>query len=134
MRTKSSVPIRKIACGGTVVRKYVVEYFSYNFMINSALYFFQKHTITTLWFFAICFVILGAFYIYGINESAVHVFGKFADNKRLMDVEEELRVLETERAHLAVGSWLEARARQYDLITGGVVHTLSRDTAVARAE
>ncbi|OGZ56914.1 MAG: hypothetical protein A3H64_03380 [Candidatus Ryanbacteria bacterium RIFCSPLOWO2_02_FULL_45_11c] len=83
--------------------------------------------------FMFCFMMLGAFYIYGINETAVHTFGKKADNKRLAQVEEELRALETERAHLAVGSWLEERARQYELVIGGRAHVVSRDTSVARA-
>ncbi|OGZ45045.1 MAG: hypothetical protein A3J54_03310 [Candidatus Ryanbacteria bacterium RIFCSPHIGHO2_02_FULL_45_13b] len=82
----------------------------------------------------VCFVVFGALYIYGINKTAVHTFGILADNKRLVDVEAELRALETERAHLAVGPWLEARAWQYELGMGGKVHVLSRDTFVARAE
>lgn len=84
--------------------------------------------------FTFCFVVLGSLYIYGINKTAVHTYGKSADNKRLVDVEEELWALETERTHLAVGSWLEARARRYELVAGGNVHVLSRDTSVARAE
>lgn len=92
----------------------------------------KVYTIMTL--FVFCFIVLGALYIYGINKTAVHTFGKSSDNKRLENVEEELRVLETDRAHLAVGSWLEARARRYDLVTGGSVRALSRDTSVAQAE
>jgi|SRR3989344_5313679 len=84
--------------------------------------------------FPVCFVVLGALYIYGINETAVHAFARSGDKKHLADIEEELQVLETERAHLAVGSWLEARARQYDLVAEGNVYALSRDMAVARAE
>lgn len=82
--------------------------------------------------FAFCFVLLGAFYIYGINKTAVHTFGKKVDTKHLAQAEEELRALETERAHLAVGSWLEGRARQYELVAGGKAHVVSRDTSVAR--
>ena len=84
--------------------------------------------------FTLCFVAFGALYIYGINKIAVHTYGKSAENKHLADVEEELRALETERTHLAVGSWLEARARRYELVAGGNVHVLSHDTSVARAE
>lgn len=81
--------------------------------------------------YAFCFVMLGALYIYGVNEAAVHTFGKEADKKRLSALEEELYALETERAHLAVGSWLEGRARQYELEAGGTTHFLSRDSSVA---
>ena len=102
-------------------------------MLHSTFHFFQKHTAFTMWLFAICFVALGACYIYGINAVAVHTFGTGIEKKRLMVVEEELRNRETERAHLAVGSWLESRARQYDLIAEGAVYFLSKDTSVARA-
>lgn len=84
--------------------------------------------------YAGCFLLLGSLYIYGINKTAVHTFGISVDSKRLVDAEAELRVLETERAHLAVGSWLETRARLYNLDTGGNVYVLSRDVSVARAE
>ena len=80
------------------------------------------------------FVLLGALYIYGINEAAVHTFGKDIDSKRLAALEEELHILETDRVHLAVGSWLEDRAHQYALQSGGEVHFLTRDTSVARVD
>lgn len=96
--------------------------------------YIHKHNYLIMPVFVFCFIMLGALYIYGINKTTVHTFGKSADSKRLADVEEELWALETERAHLAVGSWLEARAKRYELVTGGNVYVLSRDTAVARAE
>ncbi len=85
-------------------------------------------------FFAFCFVALGALYIYGINKTAVRAFGKSVDNKRITEMEEEVRALETERAHLAIGSWLETRAQRYELVAAGKVHVLSRDVAIVRAE
>lgn len=83
---------------------------------------------------SVCFVVLGALYIYGVNETAVNIFGKEAGKKHLLALEEELRALETARAHLAVGSWLEKRARQYELVAGGAAHFLSRDNSVARVD
>lgn len=96
--------------------------------------YIHKYNYLIMPIFAFCFVVLGALYIYGINKTAVHTYGKSADNKHLVDVEEEVWALETERTHLAVGSWLEARAKHYQLVAGGNVHVLSRDTSVARAE
>ncbi|TSC68692.1 MAG: hypothetical protein G01um101466_350 [Parcubacteria group bacterium Gr01-1014_66] len=91
-------------------------------------------TRTLLILSTVCLVVLGAFYIYGVNETAVHTFGKEADLKHLLILREEVRTLETERAHLAVGLWLEERARRAELVSGGTVHFLSRDTSVARAD
>ena len=64
----------------------------------------------------------------------MHTFGKDIDSKRLAALEEELHILETDRVHLAVGSWLEDRAHQYALQSGGEVHFLTRDTSVARVD
>ena len=80
------------------------------------------------------FLLCGAFYIYGINGATVHAFGKEIEKKELIALEEELRTLEIERAHLAVGSWLEERARYHGLITAGSVHFLSNDMAMVRID
>ena len=85
-------------------------------------------------FLAFCFVALGALYIYGINKTIVQTFGISADTKHITAMEEEIRALESERANLAVGSRLEARARQYALVAQKNVYILSRDTSLARAE
>lgn len=84
--------------------------------------------------FSAGFLLFSALYIYGINEAALHAFGKEMGEKQLAVLENELRILETERAHLAVGSWLEMRAHYRGLVTAGPVHFVSNDTSVARAE
>lgn len=84
--------------------------------------------------FSASVVLFGALYIYGVNEAAVHTIGREEAMGRIVRLEEDLRTLEVERAHLAVGSWLEERARQYNLFAAGAVHFLSLDTTVARLD
>lgn len=80
------------------------------------------------------FVAESALYIYGINEAAVHTIGVEAGIRNMTLAEEDLHILEVERAHLAVGSWLEEHARQYNLSAAGAVYFLLSDTAVARID
>ena len=80
------------------------------------------------------FLAAGALYIYGVNAVAVHTLGIEEGRKRITRAQEEVRMLEVERAHMTVGSWLEQRAGEQNLYAAGKVHFVSRtDTSVARA-
>lgn len=80
---------------------------------------------------SLCFLVSAALYIYGINAVTVHTFGIKSDAQRILQLKEEVRSLEVERAHLVVGSWLEQRAQELDLLTTGPVYFVARDSAVA---
>lgn len=80
---------------------------------------------------SLCFLVFAALYIYGINAVTVHTFGIESGEQRILQLKEEVRSLEVERAHLVVGSWLEQKARELNLLTKGPVYFIARDSTVA---
>ncbi|TSC80908.1 MAG: hypothetical protein G01um101429_33 [Parcubacteria group bacterium Gr01-1014_29] len=80
---------------------------------------------------SLCFLVFAALYIYSINGVAMRTFGIQSDEQRILQLKEEVRSLEVERAHLVVGSWLEQKARELNLSTAGPVYFVARDSSVA---
>jgi len=88
-----------------------------------------------IWAGVLCagFLAAGALYIYGVNAAAVHTLAIEEGRKRITRAQEEVRMLEVERAHMTVGSWLEQRAQEQNLYAAGPVHFVPRqDASVAR--
>lgn len=80
---------------------------------------------------SLCFLVFAALYIYGINAVTVHTFSIKSGEQHILQLKEEVRSLEVERAHLVVGSWLEQKAQELNLLTMGPVYFVARDSAVA---
>ena len=78
------------------------------------------------------FLTFATLYIYGVNESAVHTLAIEKNKKLMREREEQLRVLEVERSHMAVGILLEKQAEEQHLSAARAILFVSRDSAVAQ--
>ena len=78
------------------------------------------------------FLMCGAVYIYGVNESAIHTLAIEKTKKQIQETEEQMHVLEVERAHMTVGISLEKQAESQGLFATDAIHFVSRDSAVAQ--
>jgi hypothetical protein len=103
--------------------------------MNKPITIFSRNSISifAICVFAVCFIVFSALYIYGINNVAMHTLGIEEGTHRLLQMEEELRILEVEKSHLTIGTWLTREAESYNLYASGPVYFLTRENAVARA-
>ena len=84
--------------------------------------------------FFVFVILLGVVYIYGINKSVVEGLDIERVHQTLAWVEEEIHLLEAERAKMGVGFSLDTKARELGLSDTGPIHFLSRVGSFAQRD